>query len=151
MLSINHSNRRWLSSLSAPALLALMIAVMPAHASQTGTLKLKVLRCQTPQWIADARVDVEVRTPGGSTIDTAYGYTNNQGYVEFTFTNLDDKDEAKVTVTPSGEHSDGNHTYYWVAGSDRSPGLWDFDFQLDSLCSDGWYDQSNDIIQCVYH
>ena len=135
------------------ALAAFCLALIPraSQADQSGTLKLKVQRCLTVQWISGARVDVIVTRLNVGEIDTATGYTNSDGYVEFTFTNLEGNDEATVTVTPSGERADDSHHYYWNVGTGRNAGWWDLGIQGDTVCSDGWYDQTNDIITCEYH
>ena len=128
----------------------LIVAASPAIAGDTGVLKLKVKACNSLNWIVDGRVDVEVTRPGGGTIDTATGYTDDDGYVELTLTNLEEKDIAHVTVTPVGQSPDSNHTYYWVVDQGRTPGWWDLGGPAYSLCSDGWYDEGNDIILCMY-
>lgn len=134
------------------ALAVITMSAVPARpcAADTGTLKLKVMRCLTPQWISGARVDVDIERPGVGRVDGATGYTDNVGYVEFTLNSLQDKDEAKVTVTPSGETPDANHVYFWRSRQERSPGIWDLT-ATDFVCSDGWYDQTSDIIECMYH
>ena len=133
-------------------LTVLGLALIPrsSRADQTGTLKLRVHRCLSVQWIGGARVDVIVTRLNVGQIDSATGYADKDGNVDFTFTNLEGQDEATVTVTPSGEASDNNHHYYWNAGADRNAGWWDLGSQ-DSICSDNWYDQTHNIIACEYH
>lgn len=120
-------------------------------ASDKSVLKLMVARCEGEKWIDNAQVDVIIYRPGVGQIDSATGYTNSSGYVEFTFASLAIGDEARTTVTPEGESPDSRHTYVWTMGSgDSAGGVWDLGTTGDSLCSDGWYDQNNRVFECLY-
>jgi hypothetical protein len=121
-------------------------------ADDTGVLKLRVARCDGGKLINNAKVDVIIYRPGLGQVDSAAGYTNGSGYVEFTFTSLEIGDEARTTVTPSGESADTGHTYFWIMGAgDSGGGVWDLGTTGDSMCSDTWYEQSNGIFECLYH
>jgi hypothetical protein len=151
--------RRGVSQLISIVLVLVMGAALttcpwtatPVRAGSTGVLKLHVVDCVGMYELTDARVDVLIHRPDGGTVGSGTGYTNGSGYVEFTFGDLENNDEAHVTVTPSGQSPDSNHMYYWIVPQGRSSGYWDLSFLGDSLCQDGWYDQKNDIIECVYH
>jgi hypothetical protein len=120
-------------------------------AADKGVLKLMVARCEGEKWIDNAQVDVILYRPGVGQVDSALGYTNSSGYVEFTFASLEIGDEARTTVTPEGESADSRHTYVWAAGlGDQNDGSWDLGITGDSLCSDGWYDQNNRVFECLY-
>jgi hypothetical protein len=133
-------------------LAVLLLALAPGRnaAADTGTLKLKVQRCVGSGWLSDARIDVSVTRSGAGEIASATGYTNSSGYVEFTFSNIQTDDQAQVTVTPSGEHADGNHSYVWKLNQQHI-GFWDLSATTDSGCSDGIYDPDENIILCVYN
>ncbi len=140
------------AALAAGAALLLDAVSAPAClAGETGTLKLKVRSCMGMIWLSNAEVDVVIYRPGSGQIDSATGYTSSSGYVEFTFDNLQQADQARVTVTPSGGGpADSGHTYYWIASSLLSPGQWDVGPDSDSICQDDWYDEGQNIIECVY-
>jgi hypothetical protein len=140
----------WLLALGA-LMLGFTVTATSSLAADTGNLKLMVARCDGGRWIANAQVDVIIYRPGTGQVDSATGSTNSSGYVEFTFTNLEIGDEARTTVTPEGEDSDSGHTYVWTMWpGDSAGGVWDLDVSVDSLCSDGWYNQNNGIIECRY-
>jgi hypothetical protein len=122
-------------------------AFSSACLADTGVLKLKVRQCVGTNWISGAEVDVSIYRPGVGQVDSATGYTSATGYVQFSFSSLQSGDEAHVTVTPSGHKSDSGHLYVW---DQDIASEFDVSMSTDSLCSDGWYDQSNHIILCVY-
>jgi len=128
-------------------LLCLLVPAVPSLAGDTGVLKLKIRPCASSNWLETAKVDVVIYRPGVGNVDSTTGYTNASGYAEFTFTDLENADQARVTVTPKEMSPDSGHTYYWV--SSRA-GLWDLSAQGDSLCQDGWYDEENNIILTLY-
>jgi hypothetical protein len=133
------------------SLFGLTMTATSSLAAEKGVLKLMVARCEGEKWIDNARVDVIIYRPGVGQIDSATGYTNSSGYVEFTLGGLAIGDEARTTVTPEGESADSRHTYVWTMGpGDESSGVWDLGITGDSLCSDGWYDQTNRVFECLY-
>lgn len=133
------------------SLLGLAAMATSGLAADTGALKLNVARCVGGGAIAEAQVDVIIYRPGVGQVDSATGYTNTAGYVEFTFTSLEIGDEARTTVTPDGESPDAGHTYVWTTRpGDAGGGDFDLGTQGDSMCSDGWYDLSNRIFECLY-
>ena len=117
--------------------------------ADTGVLKLKVRSCVGTNWLSNARIDVVIDRPGVGQVDSASGYTNSSGYIEFSFKSLQTSDEAHVTVTPSGQGADSNHVYYW--NLDGLANEWDLGVSSDSLCSDSWYDSTSRIFLCVYN
>ena len=120
-------------------------------AAEKSVLKLMVARCEGGGSIGSAKVDVIIYRPGVGQVDSATGYTNSSGYVEFTFASLEIGDQARTTVTPKGESADSGHTYVRTMGpGDESSGVWDLGITGDSLCSDGWYDQNNRVFECLY-
>ena len=121
----------------------------PVLAGETGVLMLHVLRCSTMSPITGAAVDVVLYRPGVGQIDADAGSTNGQGRVDFTFEDLEPGDQAQVTVTPSGENPDGDHTYYWVVPDDRAAGTWDVSDFEDDQCADARADKDG-TIQCFY-
>lgn len=132
-------------------LLGLAVIATSGLAADTGVLKLHVARCMGGGAIDKAQVDVIIYRPGVGQVDGATGYTNSAGYVEFTFTSLAIGDEARTTVTPDGESPDAGHTYVWTTGpGDVGGGEFDLGSEEDSMCSDGWYDLSNRIFECLY-
>ncbi len=115
-----------------------------AWAGEPGTLKLMVTDCfDTP--LDGAYVEVEIHRPGYGTVTTDADYTDD-GYVAFDFSDLEDGDQARVTVTPSGMN-ESSHIYTWASGYADKPGLWDIDTIIDG-CEDTWYDKDENIIQC---
>ena len=60
---------------------------------------------------------------GCGKIDSDSGYTNSVGYIEFTFTGLEDGDQAHVTVTPSGDDPDDSHAHVRVHDDGRDGDL----------------------------
>ncbi len=116
--------------------------------ADTGVLKLKVRACVGTNWISGAEVDVSIYRPGVGQVDSATGHTDGSGYIQFSFDSLDRGDEARVTVTPSGHKPDSKHLYVWDEGIAD-----EFEVSESSspLCSDGWFDQSNHVILCVYN
>lgn len=121
-----------------------------AEAGDTGTLKLKVQRC-LGSWIAGADIDVTIYRPGTGNVDSGSGTTGLSGYVEIVFDDLELGDQALVTVTPVNEDPDSDHTYYWLDPDDRQDAAWSLDALTDDTCDDGWYDQSRNVILCLYH
>jgi hypothetical protein len=80
------------AAVAAALVLLCSIVVEPAEVGQTGVLKLKVIRCLTPQWISGASVNVAIIRSGVGQVDSGSGTTDSQGYVEITFS---------VSVRPS--------------------------------------------------
>jgi hypothetical protein len=117
--------------------------------AETGVLKLKVRGCVGTNWLSNARIDVVIDRPGVGQVDSASGFTNSSGYIEFDFKSLQTSDEAHVTVTPSGQGADSNHVYYWSL--DDLTDEWELGMSSDSLCSDSWYDSTSRIFLCVYN
>lgn len=141
---------------SALASLILLLAGLPflaekGHAGVTGVLKLKVKSCWSVGWLSDARIDVVIWRTGVGQVDSATDYTDNDGYLEIAFDDLEDEDKALVTVTPSGQSPDDDHTYYWILSQGYREGYWDLGTQGDSGCEDGWYSEKENVILCVYH
>ncbi len=120
-------------------------------AGETGLLKLKVRPCSSTNWLSGAAVDVVIYRPGVGNVDSASGSTDSAGYVEFTFDDLTSGDQARVTITPVNMNPDTHHTYYWIPGRGRIPGYWDLGVSSMSICQDGWYDETNNVILCLYH
>ncbi|MCK4304515.1 MAG: hypothetical protein KAY24_09780 [Candidatus Eisenbacteria sp.] len=118
--------------------------VEPAWAGETGVLKLMVKECGGT-WLDNVEVEVTIYRPGTGEIDSDSGYTD-VGYIEFEFNDLEDGDEARVTVEPNGSGSE--HTYYWDDGS-RHPSAWDIGLTLGGQCDDDWYDEEANVILCV--
>ena len=141
----------WFSLYPLSSLISLCALLNPkrAAAGDTGTLRLKVVRCQNSQSISGAQVAVSVTRSGVGVVDSASDSSNSEGFVRFTFTNLENNDEAHVTVTPIGENHDDGHVYHWVSGGGRTVGYWELG-EADDTCADSWYDQTNNIIQCLY-
>jgi hypothetical protein len=132
-------------------LLLLNAAVVPTcRAGETGTLKLKVRPCYSTNWLSGAAVDVVIYRPGIGNVDSASESTDSAGYVEFTFYDLSGGDQARVTITPVDLDPDSSHTYYWIPGRGRAPGYWDVGVSGMSVCQDGWYDETNNVILCLY-
>lgn len=144
-------------SLLAAAAVAFIVAVAsvvvdPAWASSPGQLKLRVARCSNGAWVSGAAADVQIyRESGGGPVAYGSGTTDGDGYVTISFSDLEDGDEAHVTVTPSGESSDNGHIYYWVDPGDRDAGTFDLGVSVDQSCTDGWYSQSSNVILCRYN
>jgi len=123
--------------------------VAPA-AAESGTLKLMVTDCFTSEQIDNARVEVVIWREGVGKVDTASGYTED-GYIEFTFDDLEDEDKARVSATPSGQGTDSRHTYFWNSGDPpQRGGAWDLTIGLDGICEDVWWDKDEGILGCVY-
>jgi len=120
-----------------------------AEAGDTGTLTLKVQRC-LGSWIAGAAIDVTIYRPGTGNVDSGSGTSGLSGYVEIVFDDLEVGDQALVTVTPVNEDPDSGHIYYWINPDDREVNIWDLTAEYDDTCDDGWYDQSRNIILCIY-
>ncbi|MBD3236387.1 MAG: hypothetical protein GF330_06775 [Candidatus Eisenbacteria bacterium] len=142
------STRTWLCG----AMLCVLggLAVPSAYASGAEDLKLMVLDCFTEEKIDSALVEVVLWRSGQGQIDSDSDYTD-EGYVEFSFDDLEDDDEARVTVTPPDGNADASHTYYWVEGEDpQNPDGWDLAGTLDDLCEDGWWDRRNHVFECLY-
>lgn len=132
-------------------LLSVLFPASPCLADTEGVLRLKVKDCQSSKWLVDARVDVLIYRPTVGYMDSDTGYTNGAGYVEFSFSDPEEADEARVTVTPKGQSPESGHVYYWTAPPGDGAGYWDVGIQGDSPCSDGWYDEGLRIIECVYN
>jgi hypothetical protein len=130
-------------------LLGLLASSVPCTAGQSGDLKLKVRLCVGRDWLSGAEVDVVIYRPGVGEVDSDNGYTDGEGYIDFTFTDLENGDQAKVTVTPEGMPPDEGHIYYWNSGEGRA-GWWDLGIQGESICKDSWYDEQNNIILLLY-
>ena len=130
-------------------LLGLFASAVPCTAGQSGDLKLKVRLCVGTIWVSDAEVDVIIYRSGEGEVDYDNGFTDDVGYIDFTFTDLENADQAWVTVTPKGMSPDDEHTYYWLAGRGRA-GWWDLGIQGDSICEDSWYDEEKNIILLLY-
>jgi len=113
-------------------------------------LKLKVCACAGMNWLNNALVEVGIYRQGSGQVDSDSGYTNSTGYIEFDFSNLEDLDEAHVTVTPSGQNPDSGHIYTWHAAGERAGGYWSINDETEDVCADTWYDEKENIIQCVY-
>ncbi len=124
-------------------------AVPTTAGASTGTLKLVVVDCLGAGLISNARVDVAICRPGLGQVASSTGYTDDTGYVSFTFTVLQNGDEAHVAVTPQGQSIDSGHIYYWHSGL-RSEGYWSLSAEAESMCADGWYDERANTIQCLY-
>jgi hypothetical protein len=62
-------------------------------------------------WLSDAKVDVTIYRPGKGEVDSNSGRTDDVGYVEFTFNDLESADQAKVTVTLRRMSPDDGHIY----------------------------------------
>lgn len=132
------------------SLLLSAAGVRTCSAGDTGILKLKVRTCYSTNWLSNAAVNVSIYRPGVGEVDSAAGSTNGSGYVEFTFYDLVGADQARVTVTPNGLSPDSGHTYYWIPGRGREPGIFDLGIMGMSVCQDGWYDETNNVILCLY-
>lgn len=132
------------------ALMCAPILASSGQAASAGTLKLMVWGCKGSGWLSNAAVGVGIVRPGAGLVDSDSGYTNSSGYVEFTFDDLENGDQAHVTVTASGSGPDSDHIYYWIVPQGRSAGYWDLDGMEDSGCTDDWYDQEAGIIKCAY-
>ncbi len=148
-----HTTSLWSFSLARYAILilaliALLTSTLPCSAGDTGDLNLKVRHCAGTYWLGGAKVDVVIYRPGAGVVDSDSNTTDKVGYVSFTFTDLENGDEARVTVTPVEMSPDDDHTYYWTSGG--RAGYWDLGIQSDSLCDDGWYDEENNIILLLY-
>lgn len=115
----------------------------------SGELKLKVRYCIGTTWVSNGAVDVVIYRPGVGNVDSGSGTTDSGGYVAISFTSLEKDDEARVTITPQNQSPDSNHTYCW-AEEGRS-GYWALSIQSDSICSDSYYDQQNNIILALYN
>ena len=131
--------------------LGIGLTASPGAAGDTGVLKLKVRACLGSNWISDADVEVSIQRSGSGEVDSAKATTDTYGYVEFTFYDLEDDDEAHVTVTPSGMNPDASHLYYWVVPGGRTGGAFELSAEHDSLCDDAWYDLVNRIFLTKYH
>jgi hypothetical protein len=129
-------------------LLGLFASAVPCLAGESGVLKLKVRLCDGRGWLSDAEVDVTIYRPGEGEVDSASGYTDGDGYIDFTFTDLENADQARVTVTPEGKPPDDGHIYYWVSGG--RAGWWDLGIQGESTCEDSYYDEGANIILLLY-
>ena len=139
-----------LAMLLVASLLGGPLGPQPAWGSETGTLKLMVTDCISGGRLDNAQVDVVIWRKGTGQIDSDSDYTDD-GYVEFEFNGLEQDDQAHVTVTPYGEGDpDDGHSYIWEASTPRNPGVWDLGVHLDGPCDDGWWDESENIIECVY-
>jgi hypothetical protein len=136
-------------------LLCLAVAIglfaSPAWSGDSGTLKLKVRQCLGNNWISGASVEVSIQRSGSGEVDSAKGTTDGSGCVDFTFYDLEDGDEAHVTVTPGGMNPDSSHVYDWVVPDGRAGGNFELAADSDSICDDGWYDMTNRIFLCKYH
>lgn len=139
----------------AVALICLMVAfgllAAPSTAGDTGVLKVKVRQCLGNNWIGGAAVEVSIQRSGSGEVDSAKGTTDGSGYVEFTFYDLEDDDEAHMTVTPDGMDPDAGHVYYWEVPGGRAGGAFELAADTDSICDDCWYDMINRIFLCKYH
>lgn len=143
-------NRSGLFLATVLVVLAAVLIAQPAQAGSSGVLKLKVRQCYGSSWMSGASADVTIYRPGVGNVDFGSGTTNSAGYVEVSFDDLEDGDEAHVLVTPAGDMPSSNHTYYWANPDDREPGLFDVGILGDDACPDGWYDQINNIILCLH-
>ncbi len=135
------------------AVAALMVAAVsffvPAMAGETGTLKLKVKECGG-SWLSGAEVHVSVWRDGEGEVDSANGTTSLNGYIQFTFTDLEDGDRARVTVsTAAGE--DDDHEYEWESSGDEGDYYWDLVGPPELPCDDEWYDEDENIILLYYN
>jgi hypothetical protein len=146
--SVNRERRLFI--LAGIVLIPLLL-VGSAHqaAADTGTLKLKVMRCAGSGWLSGAQIDVSV-TRSEIEIDSATGSTNSSGYVEFTFSGLQTGDAAHVTVTPNGESPDSSHVYIWRYSETIGSIVFDVS-DSDVSCSDYWYSEEKQILLCLYH
>ncbi len=145
---LERSIRSWL--LVALVVFVALFSWEGAEAGDTGTLKLKVQRC-LGSWISGADIDVTIYRPGTGNVDSGSGTTGVSGYVEIVFDDLELGDQALVTVTPVNEDPDSDHTYYWLDPDSRADLEWSLDALTDDACEDGWYDQSRNVILCLYH
>ncbi len=116
--------------------------IAPAWAGETGELKLMVTCCAGSS-LDNAQVEVVIYRGGLGQVDSGSGYTDN-GYIEFEFNDLEADDQARVTVTPSGE-AESSHVYYWIGGD--GAGEWDLGLNFGG-CPDVWFDKAQNIIQC---
>ncbi len=132
------------------ALLCAALLPSPSAAGETGVLKLKIRPCASNNWLVGAAVDVSIQRSGYGEVESGKGTTDDAGYVELTFTGLENDDEAHVTVTPQGMSADPNHVYYWVSSRARAESSFSLQPGSDSLCSDSWYDYANRIFLCKY-
>jgi hypothetical protein len=132
------------------AVVATGTIALPAQASGSGVLKLKVQPCFGSTWLSDASVSVTIYRPGVGNVDSGGGTTDSVGYVEISFDDLADGDEAHVLVTPPGDAPGSNHTYYCLQPDERYPILFDIGVLGDDTCQDGWYDRTNNIILCLH-
>ena len=130
--------------------LGLAVSATQTLAGEAGTLKLKVSSCPGSSWLSGATVDVVHYRAGVGVIDKYAGTTDASGYVEIAMEGLEEDDEARVTITPSGMSPDDGHIFYWIPSQYRAIGYWDLGPTGDSLCQDGWYDQSNNTILAQY-
>ncbi|MBD3335024.1 MAG: hypothetical protein GF355_05870 [Candidatus Eisenbacteria bacterium] len=144
------SNRIWNRLGIVSAAVAMLIAAgSVSRAADTGTLKLKVSDCGEA-WLDDAKVEIDIVRSGSGTVADTTVYSDSLGYVEVTFTILENEDEAQVTVTPDGSgNSDSGHVYEFVSDG-RGGGVFDVEDLLEGACRDYWYDEENNIIQCNY-
>jgi hypothetical protein len=115
-------------------------------AAETGTLKLMVTNCSGTPYDG-AEVGVEIHRTGGGIVATESGYTDD-GYVEFSFSVLQDGDQAQVTVSEC-RRMERAHGYTWVSNDADKPGFWDIGETIPRTgCVDGWWDENENIIQC---
>lgn len=149
--NIGHRIQQTLSFIVPGILCAGLLAAGPALASDTGVLKLKVQRCFGSNWIGNAQVSVSIVRPGAGEVDSDSGTTDSIGYAEFTFNDLEDGDEAHVTITPGGDTPDASHVYYWTEDESRSEMDFDLGPVYDAICQDGWYEEKDRIFLCLYH
>ena len=119
-----------------------------AQAVDENYLRLMVTDCQD-QPLDNAFVRVVLHHSGGGTL-RQNSYTED-GYIEFLFEGLSTGDVADITVTPSGQGEDQDHsyTYVWQENGD-DPEVWDLGSNV-TQCPDKWWDQDEQVIQCVYY
>ena len=115
-----------------------------AWAQETGTLKLMVTDCSGTPYDG-ASVEVEILRAGSGVVAREDGVTE-EGYVEFTFTVLEDEDQARATVDACGS-DDATHVYVWVSQNGNTPSIWDIGDRPNATCTDTWWDEQENIIQ----
>jgi hypothetical protein len=134
-------------SIAVVCCVTLGLFATPALAGEYGMLKLKVCNC-LGTWLNNAEVEASIMRPGEGKIDASTDYTSAQGYVEFEFFDLEDDDEAHVTVTPDGGSPDDSHVYTWSGGL-MDGGKWALSEVSDAGCEDSWFNVMENIIRCI--
>ncbi len=131
------------------ALLCLAALLRPAPAAaESGRLKLMVVTCPEEEAIDNALIEVTIFRPGIGIVAQTSG-SSDEGYVEFELSNLQELDEARVSVSPAGRTA-SDHRYYWMGSGGSRSSEWDLGSEPSAICDDDWFDESEQVIKCMH-